>query len=169
MKIQHRIFICLLLALSLLPCLTQAKAVDKPPAEELQLKEQVKEKTKLLKHHLKRNLKLENGIKKREQEIESLLTELYATNVITQQQIENKITPSMRSIDDQIDKIKEMQKPIWDYINIANDNLDVKNYQGYIENIDSAIEALEERERLIAAVIKIMDEFLEFLKSLQYK
>jgi translation initiation factor 2B subunit (eIF-2B alpha/beta/delta family) len=146
MRVHHRIFICLLIALSLITGIAQARTLSVPPAKEQQLKEQVKEKTTLLKHHLKANLKLENGIKRREREIERLLTELYDNNTITQRHIENNINPSMSNIDNQVDKIKEIQKPIWDYINLANDNLDAKNYLGYLENIDSALEALEERE-----------------------
>jgi hypothetical protein len=168
-KKRHELALPILLTLILSFSPVYSEAFVNPPAPDTHTMEQVKEKKQLIKQYMKDNMKLEKQIQKKYKDIQSLLTDLYENNTITQAHIEYQIKPKMTVITKNIKQAGEMQTTIWKHLNMAKNSMEAKDHGMAMHHMGNAAEMLEKKHALLTELNSSMDEFLNFLKSLGHK
>jgi hypothetical protein len=147
----------------------KASSIIEQPEQGVQKLEQIKEKRADIKKHERLNKKLENQVKKKDQQIDRLLVELYENNLIPQEMIENQMNDKLEFIMSQAMQIGEEDMAYWKHIKKANRQIEAKKYDLGIKNLDYALGNLEKRHEMLINFLKDLDDFHVFLNSLQHK
>jgi hypothetical protein len=140
-----------------------------PLNEDSEKLSQIKEIRQSIKHHLKTNEKLETQIMKKSRQIEKLLVKLPQDSHISQEVIDNELTPKLEGIMTELMQIGEYGTASWEHLKKGNNQIKNKKYNAGIKNLQLADKALQNKHELLERFNEDLDSFLLFLKSLQHK
>ena len=130
---------------------------------------EIKEIRQSIRHHLKNNKKLEGKIEKKSKQIEKVLVKLPENSLVSQQVVDEELSPKLEGIMTQLMQIGEYETASWKHLNRGNKQLQNKKYDAGIKSLKQADIALKEKNEVMIRFKEDLDEFLVFINSLQHK
>jgi hypothetical protein len=139
------------------------------PTDDVNKLVQVKGIRQSIRQHLKANHKLENEIEKKSKQIEKVLVKLPENSLVSQQVIDEEISPKLEGIMTHLMRVGEYETASWEHLNRGNKQIENKKYNAGIKNLEQADTALKNKHEVMIIFKKDLDEFLVFIESLQHK
>lgn len=130
---------------------------------------QIKELRESIKQHLKDNKKIEIQIEKSSKKVEKVLVKLPQNSLVSQEIIDEQISPKLEMIMSQLMQVGEYETSSWKHLNTANRLIKNKKYDAGVKHLGKANADLQEKHELMIVFEQDLEEFLIFINSLQHK
>lgn len=137
--------------------------------QKMQYKNQIREKKQIIKNNSAENKKLELKIDGRKDELSKVFMTLFNRNLPPSDEKLSQIESKQEVILKNVEKIANIQRSIKRLRKEASININEENYKQAIENFDKVIVLQGKEKELLLAFDKNFQEFIEVIKSLQYK
>ncbi len=130
---------------------------------------QIKQIRQSIKHHLKSDEKLENQIERKSKKVERVLVKIRKDNIVSQQIVDEQLSPKLEGIMTQLMQISEYETASWEYLNRGNKQIENKKYSAGIKNLKQANTALKNKHEIMISFREDLDELLVLIDSVQQK
>lgn len=158
----------IMLFFTLLPTsLVNAQELTKE--QKIQYKNQIKEKKQIIKNNAAENKKLELKIDDRSDELSKVIMMLFDRDLPPSDEKLSQIESKQEVILKNVEKIANIQRNIKRLRKEASINVNEENYKQAMENFDKVIVLQGKEKELLLVFDKNLQEFIEVIKSLQYK
>lgn len=137
--------------------------------QKMQYKNQIREKRQIIKNNTSENKKLELKIDDRSDELSKVIMTLFDRDLPPSDEKLSQIESKQEVILRNLEKIANIQRSIKRLRKEASININEENYKQAIENFDKVIVLQGKEKELLLAFDKNFQEFIEVIKSLQYK
>ena len=137
--------------------------------QKIEYKNQIKEKRQIIKNNAAENKKLELKIDDRSDELSKVIMMLFDRDLPPSDEKLSQIESKQEVILKNVEKIANIQRSIKRLRKEASININEENYKQAIENFDKVIVLQEKEKELLLSFDKNLQEFIELIKSLQYK
>lgn len=169
MKKWNKLIISAVIAVSFSFNFVYAAALSQPQQDNTQMLEQIKEKRELIKHHQERDEELGKQIEKKMQVLEQLLLKLPENGVLPQEQMQKQLEEMLGAFMENLMRLSESEMSMWKHLEKANKLIANGKYSQGIKHLDKTIEVLEEEHKMIVEFDKLIDDFIEMVKSFDLK
>lgn len=137
--------------------------------QKIEYKNQIREKKQIIKNNEAENKKLELKIDDRSDELSKVIMTLFDRDLPPSDEKLSQIESKQEVILKNVEKIANIQRSIKRLRKEASININEENYKQAIENFDKVIVLQGNEKELLLSFDKNLQEFIELIKSLQYK
>lgn len=158
----------IMLFFTLLPT-SLANAQELTKEQKIQYKYQIREKRQVIKNNASENKKLELKIDERKEELSKVFMTLFEKNLPPSDEKLSQIESKQEVVLKNVEKIANIQRSIKKLRKEVSINVNEENYKQAIESFDKVILLQGKEKELLLLFDKDLQEFIELIKSLQYK
>ncbi|KOA18291.1 hypothetical protein CLHOM_31880 [Clostridium homopropionicum DSM 5847] len=137
--------------------------------QKIQYKNQIKEKRQIIKKNAAENKKLELKIDDRTEELGKVIMMLFDRELPPSEEKLSQIESKQEVMLKNLEQIANVQRSIKRLRKEASINVNEEKYQQAIENFNKVIVLQGKEKELLIAFDKNLQDFIELIKSLQYK
>ena len=137
--------------------------------QKIQYKNQIREKRQIIKKNTADNKKIELKIDDRSEELGKVIMMLFDRELPPSEEKLSQIESKQEAILKNVEQIANIQRSIKRLRKEASINVNEEKYQQAIENFNKVIVLQGKEKEFLIAFDKNLQEFIELIKSLQYK